>query len=280
MRHAIYGDDPSSASVAILVKESSFNSQDIKEAYIDYLGANPSAFLAYSLWYDDNGKCPAALAKDYLQTVLLSIQLLGIKTILVTDATYFKYLTESKITATSMIGYHTKSKIADYDSVFDVWYAPNYQAAKYNPKTGKDLTEAIQSFKTYLTGTHITPGSNIIHSEEYPETPAYVEDALARLLVYPELTIDIETRGLEFWNCGIATIAFAWDKHNFIAIAVDRGEYSTEVKKLLRDFFVDYRGKIIYHNGAFDMKVLTYELFMKGVSHEDLQTLQQRVSLK
>jgi DNA polymerase-1 len=265
MRHATYGNDPSSASIAILVKETSFNSDEIKEHYIDALGANPGAFIAYSLWYDDNGKCPAALAKDYLQTLLLSLKQLDISTIIVTDAAYFKYITESKQSALSLIGHHTISKIDGYDSVFDVWYAPNFHAAKYNPKTEKDLTEALRCFKQHLTGNYEKPGSNVIHFAAYPESISAITASLELLLKYPELTVDIETKGLEFWKCGVATIAFAWDKHNFISIPVDRGEYPCAVKRLLRIFFENYEGKLIGQNLGFDFKVLTFELWMDNL---------------
>jgi DNA polymerase I len=265
MRHATYGANPATASIAILVKETSFNSEEIKTHYIDPLGANPAGFIAISLWYDDNDKCPAALAKDYLQTLLHSLQQLQIKTIIVTDAAYFKFITESKIAASAMIGYHTISKIAGYDSVFDVWYAPNFHAAQYNPKTSSDLAEALKCLKQHLTGNHVQPGTGIVHSARYTYSPLDIEDALSRLLVYPELTVDIETKGLEFWNCGIATIAFAWDKHNFISIAVDRGGYTLVVKPLLKKFFEKYQGTLLYHNAGFDCKVLTYELWMNNL---------------
>lgn len=265
MRHATYGTDPSSASIAILVKETSFNSQEIKEHYIDQLGANPAAFIAMSLWYDDNGKCPAALAKDYLQTLLHSLQQLQIKTILVTDAAYFKFITEIKQTAQSQIGHLTVSKIAPYASVFDVWYVPNFHAAQYNPKTSSDLVEALRCLKTHLTGNYQKPGSDVIHSSQCLYNPAQIEDALARLLNYPELTVDIETKGLEFWNCGLASIAFARDKHNFISIAVDRGGYALVIKPMLKRFFEMYTGTLIGHNLGFDFKILTYELWMDNL---------------
>jgi DNA polymerase-1 len=268
MRHATYGTDPSSASIAILVKETSFNSQEIKEHYIDRLGINPAAVVAYSLWYDDNGKCQAALAKDYLQTLLHSLQQLQIKTILVTDATYYKYITESKQPASAMIGYHTVSKIAPYDSVFDVWYAPNFHAAQYNPKTNKDLTEALVSFKQYLTGSYIQPGSDVLHSAKYPKTIEDIQLALNELMKHSVLTADIETRSLEFWNAGIETIAFAWDKHNGLAFCVDRDndkKTSKKIRNMLQTFLTLYSGKLIWHNISYDAKVLTYELWMNDL---------------
>lgn len=277
MRHATYGTDPSLASVAILVKETSFNSQEIQTHYIDKLGANPAAFIAYSLWYDDNDKCPAALAKDYLQTLLLSLKQLQIKTILVTDSAYFKYITESKQPATSLIGYSTTSKIAPYDSVFDVWYAPNYHAAQYNPKTEKDLTEALRSFKSHLTGNYQKPGNDVIHSAQYPSSLVDISKALNTLLTYPALTVDIETKGLEFWNCGIASIAFAWDKHNFISMSVDRNEKAADIKELLKCFFEMYAGTLIGHNLGFDFKILTYELWMDNL--QDIKGMIQGIQV-
>ncbi|RLB93545.1 MAG: hypothetical protein DRH26_03620 [Deltaproteobacteria bacterium] len=265
MRHAIYGDDPSSASIAILVKESSFHSYDIKEAYIDYLGANPKGFIAYSLWYDDNNKCQAALAKDYLQTLLLSIKQQGIKTLLVTDAKYFKFITGQQKAASNFIGYAVSSQIKNYEDEFTVFYAPNYLAAKFNPKTGEDFAIALQTFQKYLKGSYIEPGQSIIHTAQYPDNFLDTKKALKWLMDKPALTIDIEAKGLEFWNCGIATIAFAWDKHNFISIPVDRGDFAENAKMILGWFFDNYKGKLIPHNANFDFKVLVYELWMDNL---------------
>jgi DNA polymerase-1 len=261
MLHIPYGN-PSSASIAILVKETSFNNQKIQEAYIDPLNANPGAFIAYSLWYDDNGKCQATLAKDYLQSLLLSIKELGIKTILVTDAKYFKFLTGEQKAATTHIGYATKSKIKNYEDEFIIFYAPNYQAAKYNPKTQKELDVALSTFKQFLAGNYTEPGQSIIHSAQYPNTHHDIKDALSWLQSQPALTVDIEAKGLDFWTCGVATIAFAWDKHNFISIPVDRSSEPANIKLLLKKFFENYKGKLILHNANFDFKVLAYELWM------------------
>ena len=263
MRHAVYGKDPSSASVAILVKETSFDSDKIKKAYIDELGANPEGFIAMSLWYNDANKCPAAEAKDYLQTLLLSLKQLKIKTLLVADSQYFKYITGAQKAATNLIGYANKSKIENYEDEFVVFYAPNYQAAKYNPKIEQEMEISLLTFKKYLTGNYKDPGHNVIHSAQYPESQQDIQNALTWLLTQPALTVDIEARGLEFWNCGIATIAFAWDKHNFISFAVDRGPHSRTVKIMLRTFFETYTGKLIPHNGNYDFKVLAFELWME-----------------
>lgn len=263
MRHAIYGKDASTASVAILVKETSFCSEKIKAAYINSIGANPAGFIAYSLWYDEKEKCPAELAKDYLQTLLLSVKSLGIKTLVVTDAKYFKFITGEHRSATECVGYACTSQLKGYENEFTVLYIPNYHAAKHNPKIEHEVTIGCNTLRSYLTGSYNVPGQNVIHSAKYPKTIAEIKASLDWLLTQPELTVDIETVSLKFYEAGIATIAFAWDKHNFISIAVDRGEFPVEVRVLLREFFEAYTGKLIPHNGGYDFKVLVYELWME-----------------
>jgi len=277
MRHILYGKDASTASVAILIKESAFHADRIKSAYIDSIAANPSGFIVYSLWYDDNNKCQAELAKDHLKNVLHSVKSLGIKNILIADSNYFKFITKSKKAATNFIGYSCPSMIEDYENEFTIFYAPNYQASKHNPNTIIEMETALNYFKKFLVGNYIEPGKDIIHSAKYPRRLSEIKDALAFLLTKPELTVDVETKGLKFWKSGIATIAFAWDKHNFISIPVDRGffelldnhqpttTFGTSVKLLLKHFFERYSGNLIAHNSNFDFKVLVYELWMANL---------------
>lgn len=277
MRHAIYGTDAATASVAILVKETSFCSEKIKAAYINSIGANPAGFVAYSLWYNEKEKCPAELAKDYLQTLLHSVKSLGIAILIVTDANYFKYITGKQKPATECIGYACTSQLKGYEDEFTVFYIPNYNAAKHNPKIEHEVEIGRMAFKSYLTGNYQDPGDNVVHSAQYPMTLSAISDALQYLLTKPALTADIETKSLDFWEAGIATIAFAWDKHNFISMPVDRGSYpegvtdflglsfAEVVKSMLQEFFEAYTGKLIPHNGGYDFKVLVYELWMENL---------------
>lgn len=277
MLHVMYGQRPESASVAILVKETALDAEKVKQAYITEIGANPEGFIAYSLWYNDQNKAPADLAKDYLETVLTSVKSLGIKEILITDSIYFKFLTGQQKPASTFIGYPVKSKLKNFEGEFTVFYAPNYQATKYNPNIKQELELAMTHFKKHLTGSYVEPGKDIINTAQYPRTLNEIKSKLEWLLSKPELTVDIETKGLKFWNCGIATISFAWDKHNFISFPVDRGffeakvndcwltSFGQHVKCYLREFFEAYEGKLIAHNTNFDFKILVYELWMKDL---------------
>ena len=265
MLHVVYGKDASEASVAILVREKGFNGTEIKDKYIAPLGANQGAFIACSLWYDTNDKCPATLAKDFLQTLLLELQKLKITTLIVTDTKYFKYITGKQRAAVNYIGYANDSQIENFENAFTVFYVPNYQAALYNHKTQQNLSMGIGAIKQYFKGKYIAPGKHIIHSSTYSSAPDEVKKELKKLHKYTALTVDIETRGLQFWNCGIATISFAWNKHEFLAIPVDRGDHPELIRNLLKDFFEAFKGTLIPHNANFDFKVLVYEIWMNNL---------------
>ena len=81
--------------------------------------------------------------------------------------------------------------------------------------------------------------------------------------MHDKVTCDIETFGLNPFNCGIATMAFATDKHSGFAFAVDYSrEDSSQIRNAIKTFLKLYKGKIIYHNAGFDAKVLVCQLWM------------------
>lgn len=121
-------------------------------------------------------------------------------------------------------------------------------------------------------------GSTIIHSEYYPETYENIQQALNQLHQHSSLTCDIETFSLKFHKAGIGSIAFAWDEHNGFAFTVDYyehpvneiGDYgvhglNTSIQKVLKEFFESYQGTLIFHNAAYDVKVLIYVLWMQNL---------------
>ena len=71
------------------------------------------------------------------------------------------------------------------------------------------------------------------------------------------LAADIETTGLDL-EAEIVSIAFAWTKHDGIAIDLSiNGIY------YLKQFLETYKGKLLFHNGLFDAKLLIRSLWMK-----------------
>jgi len=140
---------------------------------------------------------------------------------------------------------------------------------------------SLETLVNHTQGTHVDLGIDIIHSSIYGYDPSEIEDILDDLHQYPELTCDIEAFSLIFSKAGIGTISFAWDEHNGIAFPVDYMDReegynkadgfvgtqsdNPEIKKLLRRFFETYKGKLTYHGGTYDIKILIYELFMENL---------------
>ena len=266
MRHIIYADNAYKASIAILVKDNLLHKVSIESAYIKPIGVKSEAFIAYSLWYNEKDKCPATEAKEYMKDILNNIIDLDIKFIICTDSNYFKYLSgESKVTTS--IGLVKEVTLKGYEQYnLKVFYIPNYKSFKYNPQSKLVYQTCIAALQKYIAcNKDNSTLDNIVESACYPETIEDISAALCCMLSKDALSIDIETLGLSFWKCGIQSIAFAWDKHNFISFVVDRHDKPKVIKELLKLFFEDYEGKAIYHNANFDLKVLTYELFMDSL---------------
>ncbi len=272
MQHILFSKDAENLQVAILIKTTALNKNKLERHYLSGSNLEAEAFIVFDLWYNDNKKCPAKEAKEYLDELLVEIDELAINTIMVCDAPYFKFLTK-ETKADPHYGYVLPCAIEGYEHL-NIVLCPNYQAMLYNPNLQEKMTMALKTVDSYVGGYYIPPGNDVIHTASYPHRIEDILDTLQELHKYPELTCDIEAKSLEFWNCGISSIAFAWDKHNGVAFGVDRGPESTcpsyrpdavkqQIRTLLKDFFISYKGKLIWHNISYDGKALTYQLFMK-----------------
>ena len=274
--------------VALLVKGSAFKQHELESNYVAHLmslGISRADIIAFSLDFDQNGKASVKYMKEYLAKLLPALVSLGTTTLFVTDAGYFKTLTkEGK--AEPHYGYVLPCKIEGFEHL-SVVLSLNYQQLIYNPDLQAKLDLSLKTLASHLQGTYQALGSGIIHSASYPETPQSIAAALRGLLEYPSLTCDIETFSLRFEEAGIGTISFAWDEHNGIAFACDYKEIwnhdgtydiecpidiaahygyfkiNYEIRDLLKEFFAHYQGKLIWHNAAFDVKVIIYTLWMK-----------------
>ena len=267
MRHILFGDNVDSVAVAILIKDSAFSKAKMLNYYIDPLkGIDPKYFIGFDLSYQANNKCNAAHKKDYISVLLPEIDKLGIKNLLVADAEYFKTLTNNT-KADSLYGYIVPCAIEGYEHM-NVILSTNYGAIKHNPAMQSKLDYSMKTLFNHIKGNYADPGTDIIHSAKYPKSIGEIKLALQELHQYPELACDIETRSLEFWNAGIETIAFSWDKHNGLAFAVDKDtekRLGIKIRRALKQFFIDYKGKCVWHNISYDAKVIVHELWMNNL---------------
>ena len=282
MRHLIF-EEANTYSIAILVKRTSFNKQELINNYIsplNKLGITPQQSIAFTLSYNDVGKAPAGHIKDYLVKLLPALDSLGVKYLYVADSSYFKVLA-GQVKAEPHHGYVLPCKVKGYEHMHVV-LGINYQALIYNPELQAKLDLGVKTLASHVAGTYQAPGTGIIHSAQYPQGVQEIAAALLHLHEYPRLSCDIEGFSLRFNEAGIGTIAFAWDQHNGIAFAVDYQPHEPHsggagqplygkqidnrpVKKLLREFFTEYQGEVTWHNGVYDIKILLLELWMKPI---------------
>lgn len=264
MKHIMFHENPNNEyEIALLIKESAFAKILLEEHYIKPLtdkGINPSSIIALSLTYNDNNKAPVTLIKDSLQTVLKSCVQLRTTTLLVADSAYFKVLTKER-TSEPHHGSIKKCAIEGYEHI-SVILSVNYQSFLHNPDMKQRLDMSIDTLVAHMKGIPKILGAGIIHDARYPERTHEIKEEIENLHNYAMLACDVETFGLDINTCGLATIAFAWSQHEGVAFNVDLGP-TDEVKMYLRNFFERYQGKLMFHNGTFDIKVLIKALFME-----------------
>ena len=143
---------------------------------------------------------------------------------------------------------------------------PVWEAIMYNPAQEPRLDFIKERVEEFIaTGFSSILGSDVLQDVTYilrdSGTTTY-SDAFNKLQTYDALTIDIETTHLHHYAGIIKSIAFAWDKHGGIAMEVSD---DPSIKERLKQFFLTYKGKKIFHNASFDTMFLIYHCFMKDL---------------
>lgn len=266
MKHHLFGGNRDTLKTAILIKESYFDYNKLMEHYITPLtqqGIDIQSLVAFDLAYPSK-KVTASQARQYLEKLLPAIKQLGITTLYVADAEYFKALTKAK-KADNQYGYVNPCKMKGYEYL-QIILGVNYGQLFYNPNLYSKLDLTINTLVSHIKGTYAPIGLDVIHSAKYPSTLSEIQDYLAYLNTKPILACDIETYGLKLKNNDIGTIAFAYDEHNGIAFSVTLNqdkELAKQIKVELKRFFERYQGTVIYHNAGFDITHLIHHLFMQ-----------------
>lgn len=235
----------------------------IESEYLSHMAMPKEKVILYEIFIDPSRKKTKATdIKDYLKDLKDYLADKHIKYLLITDAEYFKVMTK-KGKADPYIGY-----VLDYEGI-KLIYVPSYKAVFYDPvKTREKIKIALDTFNDVVSGDYKEPGKEIIKSAKYPATIEEISKCLEEYKKVPCLTCDIETYSLKPHKAGLGTIAFAINKHEGIAFKVDFSVIfrNDPVRKLLRTFFEEYQGKLIFHNIGFDATVLIYQLWMEDIT--------------
>ena len=276
MKTLKFVDDVPTPKVGILIKESSFREAKLIQYYVQPMieaGLPREEIVAFSLEYTSGGKAPASLIKDYIGTWLQSFKDAGVKYLLCADSAYFKVLTKQR-KADVNLGYVLPCAIQGFEDMHVV-YSLGYGALIHNPNQQEKIDLSLQALTTHYHGSYIEIGSDIIHEERYPMSVSAIKKELAYLHQFPSLAVDIEAFSLNLRDAGLGTISFAETKHSGSAFFVEYqpivpedGFYAVrteapKVKRLLKQFFESYQGKLIAHNASYDFKCLIHSLWMK-----------------
>lgn len=283
MRHHSFGGD-APFPVALLFKPGAFNKRELAVNFVEplaKLGIPTEHIVAFTLETGDKGKVTAKIAQDYLTKLLPALNSLETKQLYVTDSTYFKILTKQQKAEVHM-GYALPCAIKGFEHM-TVILGMNHQQLVYNPALQEKLDRTLATLACSANGTYCPPGAGIIHEAVYPQGQDAIRETLEALLEYPQLTCDIEAFSLKFWMAGIGTIAFAPDQHRGVAFPVDykphtliypeaerregHGRFVPDpvVRGHLKWFFENYKGKLIFHNANYDVKIIVATLFMESL---------------
>lgn len=271
MKHILYKYKENSGNfpIAVLIKEQQLRKKDIETHYaepINKLIGVDTNISAFDLVYDTPKKVSASTIDEYLEELLPVLNDIGTKLIYVCDANYFKRLTKMK-KAEPYLGYVLPCTKEGYEH-FQVVLGINWGALFYNPSIQDKLDLSIKTLADVFTGSYEELGKDIIKFAEYPDTVKEISDWLQKLHTYPALSADIEAWSLKFYEARLGTISFAWNQNEGIAFAVDferNYEDALAIRLLLKGFFTEYKGKMLWHNGSYDLTVIIYELWMNGL---------------
>lgn len=270
--HHITFSESTSFTTALLVPLHQLNQTKLREHYVNKL--DEESTIAFSLTTD--GKKPSVKhQKAYLASLLKAVDSLGIELLLVCEPNYFKTLTKQTKTEPHY-GYVMDCKIKDYEHL-KVVLCPNYSALFYNPTLQNTIDLALSTVNSYFDNSYVPLGTDLIKYSNLTTDPEEIKVIIDSLYKYPLLTADVETFSLKFYETDIATISFAWNEHEGVAFTVSAevvNDYlipssNKPIEQYLKTFFENYKGKLIWHNANFDLKIIVNSLWMTDLLDEE-----------
>jgi len=268
--------------IVILVKNAAYDLQKIKQHYVDPLierGINLDEILLVSLPYIDD-KAPIKLIKETLIELMPTLETLKVQYIYCTDPNYFKVLTGKK-KAASYYGYVLSSQFQKENFIsIPTILGINYKSIIFNDDNQEKLTFTLDTLINHIKGIKPNFEQNFLKNPEYPKKISDIKKALNFLLNTPFLAVDVETASLKHYDAFLGTICFSSSQTQGVAFAVDyvpnlgnkkiQDRYgilkiNREVRSLLKEFFINYKGQLRFHNAPYDLKILIYTLWMEDL---------------
>ena len=226
----------------ILIKES-----DLIKEHLDYYYKDN--YVAIGIPVDAKGKDRKELM-DEIQELYPPF-----KVVICANTDMFKTITK--------IHHKGKDGIACDSPLGKTFIVPNWRAIIYDSNQETRLKFIMERVDEFLnTGMSSILGSNVLQNIKYYLEGDDYSNGFKELYNHDALTVDIETTSLHHYNGVILSIAFSWNIHDGIAMQVSD---NPKIKELLKEFFLNYKGKKIFHNASFDTMFLIYHCFMKNL---------------
>ena len=273
----------------VVILANKIQKDEFKKEYMSPFALDDSSVIAIKTEHDPKKK--KTPKKDMVSWVTEELAPtladLGTAFVICSDSEYFKVLTDTA-KAQANLGYVLKSPYGE----FHVVYVPSVRSIFYDPESVRSqINQGISALKDFVEGSYEPPGESIIQFEDYPETDNQIQAWLGKLLEMDcPLSIDIEAFSLKPIDAGIGSISFAWNKNSGISFLVDyvpevwegtilnkdgkeqpatfygRQVRNEKRREMLRNFFIAYLNKQVYHNISYDVMVLIYQLFMRDIT--------------
>ena len=265
MKNHVYKPDLATYEVAIFFKEI-IKEKEIKRKYSPLTTRYNS--IVISLEYDTEKKVSAKTIKRHLKSLMLGLKAVGTKFIYCADAAYFKALTK-QVKAEANLGYAFPCAIPGYEYM-QVVLGINHKAALFAPSLEPKLDRSVATMVDVIHGNYVEPGKNILKDYTHIINPTW-ED-FKPLFEHGMLTADIETTSLNFVEAEILSIAFAWNDRSAITYSWTSKKNTAENKldtclgHFLYEYCVVHKNHLIWHNAAYDLKVLIYTLWMYNIN--------------
>ena len=237
-------------TTVILIKETAMQTVAIDEYYLKPLakeGIPEDSISTMPLLYSTSTKVTVKVAKAYLDKLISRIPA-TVTTLIIADSEYFKVITK-----VGRVKDHHGAKVpGQYPGYkkFTCTYVPNHKSLFKQPENQQIIDIGLKA----VAGTNTTVE---IHSAEFGLKYGSDRELFDSLHKYPVLSMDIETTGLTLKD-KIVSITCCWSKHDGVAI-----DLMTNGFYCLKKFIEEYKGKMVYHGGLFDAKMLIRHLWMK-----------------
>ncbi len=256
--------------MAVVLPYTALREKDVKEHYCDPYGLDPKTVLFIGIPTPSTGKeMPSKDAQTAVDNIFSCCSMMGIDTIYFCEGSMFKKAAGVR-KVTGHLGLPIKPKDNKFN--FSLIYGINYQRLFYDPTLISDLNFSFKIAIAVSEGKEFEVIPQDLTSKVKIIVDVFdIKETLNKLLLEPILALDIEAFSLKFYQAGLASFCLSPSKELVYSFPCDLYEDNGEnfrennyvVRSLLKNFLINYKGKMRYHNMSYDAKVLIYVLFME-----------------